>query len=224
MINIQKICVFDFETDSVDPYTTNPVELAALMIDPRKLEIVPDSLFVSDMRPIDIDVPGYYEKHKDTIGFHARKKNKSHEEILERWKKAPMQEQVWRNFSTYVGKYNSNQDRKTKYSAPIAAGFNINKFDLIICDKLNKRYDIKTLWHMRDVIDALPLCFMWFENSIEPKAYNFDAVREFLGMSGEGAHSADVDVKDTAVLIMKMLKLMRSTASKVIWNSKNKVE
>jgi hypothetical protein len=42
MANLQKICVFDFETDGADPDKCSPVQLAALMIDPIKLEIIED--------------------------------------------------------------------------------------------------------------------------------------------------------------------------------------
>ena len=61
MLNLRKICVFDFETDSPDPHTCQPVELAAIMIDPRKLKIIEKSDFSSMMRPADIDDETYYE-------------------------------------------------------------------------------------------------------------------------------------------------------------------
>ena len=39
MINRRWIIVFDLETDGVDPHSCNPVELAAVPVDPRTLEI-----------------------------------------------------------------------------------------------------------------------------------------------------------------------------------------
>ena len=38
-MNNRWIIVFDWETDSPDPDTCNPVELAAVPVDPRTLEL-----------------------------------------------------------------------------------------------------------------------------------------------------------------------------------------
>ena len=38
-MNKNKICVFDFETDGRDVQTLSPVQLAAVIVDPRKLEL-----------------------------------------------------------------------------------------------------------------------------------------------------------------------------------------
>lgn len=222
MRNINKICVFDFETDGVDTPHCSPTELAAIMIEPRKLELMEGSIFESDVRPPDIDQPDYFEKHKSTILFHANNKKKSVDEILTRWRNAPTQEQVWRNFADYLLKYHTGTGNKTKFTAPIPAGSNIIGFDLPIADLLNQKYGIKTMWHMRDRIDAMYLFFLWFEDLDEPEKYNMDCIREFLGMSQDGAHTAIQDVKDTAQIILKMLKVHRLTAKKVIWNPARK--
>ena len=41
-MNKRGIMVFDWETDGVDPYSCNPVELAAVPVDPRTLEVKED--------------------------------------------------------------------------------------------------------------------------------------------------------------------------------------
>jgi exonuclease I len=51
MINYNKICVFDFETDGSNPFECSPVQLAAIMIDPIKLDIVPNSDFNIYFKP-----------------------------------------------------------------------------------------------------------------------------------------------------------------------------
>lgn len=219
MINLNKICVFDFETDSINPETTNPVELAAVMIDPRKLEIIEGSEFNTDIRPDNIKDPNYYQEHRDTIDFHSRVRGVNHEAILARWDAAPSLEQVWANFHSYTDKYHSNQSRKTKFSAPIPAGHNIINFDLPIVKRINERFKITNMFHARDRIDSLLLSFMWFENMVEPTAYNFDELRGFIGLSKAGAHTALQDVKDSAVFITKMFQLHRKIAPKVTWKS-----
>jgi DNA polymerase III epsilon subunit-like protein len=58
MPNFQKICVFDLETDGTNPDKCSPVQIAAIMVDPRKLEIVPDSEFnVKSASALQLDNP-----------------------------------------------------------------------------------------------------------------------------------------------------------------------
>ena len=54
MINYNKICVFDFETDGSDPKECSPVQIAAVIVDPINLEIVPNSEFNINFKLIDI--------------------------------------------------------------------------------------------------------------------------------------------------------------------------
>ena len=51
MPNFQKICVFDMETDGINPYQCSPVQIAAIIVDPIKLEIVKDSEFNINLKP-----------------------------------------------------------------------------------------------------------------------------------------------------------------------------
>ena len=51
MPNFQKICVFDLETDWSNPDICSPVQIAAVMIDPVKLEIIKDSEFNITLKP-----------------------------------------------------------------------------------------------------------------------------------------------------------------------------
>ena len=52
--------------------------------------------------------------------------------------------------------------RKTKFSAPIACGYNIHKFDLPISDRLcAKHAKSKEIFHPRDKIDLMHW-ILWF--------------------------------------------------------------
>ena len=51
-MNYNDICVFDFETGSRNPHTTQPVQVAAVMIHGRKLPIQPDGYFESLIKPM----------------------------------------------------------------------------------------------------------------------------------------------------------------------------
>ena len=117
--------------------------------------------------------------------------------------------------------YHIRSDRKSCFTAPIAAGYNINRFDLPIMQKLSVKYKNvnkegnSSLFYPRDVIDVMNLIFYWFEASKDLKSYSLDNLRDYLGISKEGAHDALKDVKDSAEIMIRFLKLHRKLGAKV---------
>jgi len=227
------VCVYDFETDGSNPKKCEPVQIAACMINPITLEIVDNSEFCSWMRPQGIDEKDYFEKHCDTIRWHAKNytenyddltqedRDKADQGIYQTWLDAPEQKQVWDDFTNYLLIYNKNQSRRSRFTAPIRAGINIRRFDNVIADRLCERFGYITkeeeqkIFNPRDCIDIMEMAFYWFENLPEPKSYSMDELRKFFGMSGHGAHDALNDVRDEALVIQKFLRLHRRTSSKV---------
>lgn len=221
-MNLKNICVLDFETDSPDPLTCEPTQLACVMINPRTLEFIPDSEFNITMRPSDIDNEDYFENHKKTIEFHARCQNKSVEEVFNEWKKATPQKNAWESFVKYLDKFHTSQSRRSMFTAPVIAGFNILEFDWKIVQRLSEKYGNcgkvdkrTTLFFSRDKLDVMAWCFAWFENMEDVTAYNMDDLRDYFGMSKDGAHDALKDVKDTGEILIKFLQLHRKVAKKV---------
>ena len=51
---------------------------------------------------------------------------------------------------------------------------------------------------------------MWTEGDPSVKSISMDSLRERMGLSGENAHDALQDVKDTANIFIKMLKTHRA--------------
>jgi len=216
----RNIVVFDFETTGTNPQECEPVQVAAVVIDPRNLKFMEDSSFNSMMRPPaldDMEIEEYMESDADllsTIKWHAKNQNKTPEEVAQSWKDAPSQKEVWDCFIKYVDKYNW---KGKPWFAPIPAGMNIRGFDLVIYKRLNELYHIKMgpFWP-RDKIDVMDLCFYWFENLPDPPPkYNMDTLREWFGIATEGSHDALKDVMDCGNLITKFMKLHRSMASRV---------
>lgn len=212
----KKICVFDFETDGSDPESCSPVQLASVMIDPIKLEIIEGSEFNVTCKPEVMENNIDYRYTTDIMDFHARVKGCSQEDIYKQWQSYSSQEIAWTSFVTYLEKYHcGNRKKKSQFSAPIAAGYNINRFDMKIINRLSKKYkniDTKegtsTLFYPRDVLDVMNLVFYWFESS-DLKSYALDNMRDYLGISKEGAHDALKDVKDTAGILIRFLRLHR---------------
>lgn len=218
----KKICVFDFETDGSDPDKCSPVQLACVIVDPIKLEIVPNSEFNVNFKPEVMEDNIDYIYDTDIIDFHAKVKSCSKDAVYSEWRKYPSQEVSWKSFVSYLDKYHcSGRKKKSIFSAPIAAGYNINRFDLRIINRLSIKYknieakeNTSSLFYPRDVIDLMNLVFYWFENT-DLKSYSLDSMRDYFGISKDGGHDAIKDVKDTANLLIRFLRLHRSLAQKI---------
>jgi len=216
-----KICVFDFETDGKDPYVCSPVQLACVMIDPEKLDIVPNSEFNINLKPELLDKDPEHQYDIELLEFHAKAQKSTATEVLNNWKKFPSQKQSWGQFVNYLDKYHSRSSRRSMFSAPISAGYNILRFDLPIVDRVAGKYKnvgkdkTNNIFHPRDKIDLMHLMFLWFENNDEVKSLSLDNMRDYFGMSKDNAHDALGDVQDCAEILIRFLRLHRNMASKI---------
>lgn len=223
MPNFQKFCVFDMETDGSNPDLCSPIQIAAVIVDPLKLEIVENSEFNISLKPELLEQNKEYDySDSDILDFHAKVRSCSKADILGSWQNFQSQENGWRMFVSYLEMYHAKtKGKKSCFSAPIAAGYNINRFDLRIVERLSKKYDNlnkegrSSLFYPRDVVDVMNILFYWFEYNNELKNYTLDNLRDYLGISKEGAHDALKDVKDTANIMIRFLKLHRSLGNKV---------
>lgn len=242
-MNYKDICFYDFETTSPNPYKCQPIQLASVIIDTRKLEIREGSLFCSYIKP-EFDSEKCAKHGFDELSDEVTKITGITKDNLV---DAPSLELVWSQFKTYIQKYNPS---KSKWKSLIKAGHNINGFDNIIVDRIcgghlrpaknqldymtkNGILDVEkvrivepwgfgpwdndrmeeTLFAPRDSIDLMGLLFMWTENLEEVKSLSMDATRDWLGISKEGAHKADKDVMDGAKVLIKFLKFHRSISA-----------
>jgi len=221
MINYNKICVFDFETDGSDPKSCSPVQIAAVMVDPINLEIIPNSEFNINFKPEVLESDNNYTYTTDILDFHAKVKGCSKEDVLNEWKEYPKQQQSWKMFVDYLDKYHTRSSKKSQFSAPIAAGYNIYRFDLKIIDRLSIKYgninkeNTSDIFYPRDVVDVMNLVFYWFEHNNDLKNYSMDTLRDYFAIDKKGAHDAIKDVKDTADIMIRFLKLHRNLSSKI---------
>jgi exonuclease I len=214
--------VFDLETDGSNPDVCSPVQIAAVILDPIKLEIIPDSEFNISIKPEAIENnPDYAYDDSDVLDFHAKVRGSSKAQILESWHKNQKQDQAWKMFVNYLQMYHTRSSKKNCFSAPIAAGYNINRFDLPIINRLSIKHknvnkeNRTDLFYPRDVIDVMNILFYWFENNNELKNYTLDNLRDYVGLSKDNAHDALQDVKDTANILIRFMKLFRSLSPKI---------
>jgi len=128
-MNHQDIIVYDFETTGKNPYSCQPIQLGAVAIHGRKLEIHANSKFQSFIKPI-WDEQECQKLGLDPFNDEVTKVNGITKEQLEN---APSIKEVWEQFEQYVAKYNY---RKGRWGAPIKAGMNIDRYDNIIIDRI----------------------------------------------------------------------------------------
>lgn len=219
MINKNYIVVFDFETSGLSWIDNEPVQLASITLDPYTLEIVPGSEFSSLMKPVKIFTGTEQEIRENWARcYRAWSVNKKTKKELE---DAPLPEHVWSSFVQHIQKYNTGGVT----GKPIAAGQNIQGFDLYFINELCKKYGPQTkdglqnLFNHRIVLDTLNVLFLWTENSEEPVGLGMDIVREWLGINKAGAHDALIDVKHTAAILRRFMVFHRTCSTKATFKN-----
>ena len=215
MINNRWIIVFDLETDGTDPYSCNAVELAAVPVDPRTLEIKESQAFRVTIKPDGIDDEEYFTKaRQDTIAWYAKTRGVEPEDIIKEWKSGQTEKVAWKNFMSYCSKYEVDKRPGQWYTEPIPAGYNIIGFDMPILKRLSEKYKTKMPLSTVTKIDMMDILFTWFENLDEPNGMKLDTFRDFFGLKASAqAHEALSDTIDEAKLMVKFLKFHRKQAS-----------
>jgi len=216
MKNHRYICVFDLETDGTDTDSCSPVQIAAVILHPRNLDIL--DKFESDIQPALLREDKYFENHRENIEWHAKNNKVTTAEILERWFKAPDIKTVLQNFCDFNFKWHTRQTNHGSFTAPIPAGYNIVNFDLPIMLRLARQYgyaDTKLrskLFSSVNKFDLYDMIFVWFENLAEPEKLNAETIYPFLGLKTEGIHDAMRDVEMTAKVLSRFLLFHRRIA------------
>lgn len=223
-MNYRDYVVFDFETSSKHPSTTQPVQIAAVAIHGRKLTIHPNSEFQSLIQPI-FDEDECLKLGIDPLEDGAVAVHGKTEAML---KKAPSLKSVWSNFTDYVNEYNF---KKTPWYAPIPVGHNIRGFDLPIVHRIccedpwnygpkDKDGKKQTLFHPIHMVDTMDLMFCMFENNKEVNSLSNDNLtRGYFGYAKGEAHDAMDDVLMTAELFCKTMRWFRTRSSKTKWKN-----
>ena len=215
MANYRDIIVFDFETGGVNPQTCQPTQIAAIAIHARKLQVQPGGIFNSEIRPI-VDDEKAIAAGVAPLEEKALEITRKNREDLS---KAPPPKVVWQKFAEFCNQFNF---KGTSFTAPIAAGYNIIGYDLPIVQRMCEQYgpidkkkNVQKIFNPIFTIDLMHIIYCWFENNQDVKGYNMDYMRDYFGLSKDNNHDALQDVKDTANLLIKFLRLQRSLLKKV---------
>lgn len=206
-MNHNTLICLDFETGNLEIKDIQPIQVAAKAFHPRTLQPIAGTRgeFCSDMKPTD-----FSKISQKALDINKRK--------IEDLEKAPEQKVVWSAFAEWVNSFNY---RKDIYSAPIAIGKNIHNFDMPIVQILSEKYGFvdkngkQNLFNQVRIIDLDDFMFYFFENSEELKNIKMDTLREYFGLSKENGHEALCDVKQTAELVLRFMKVVRNTSKKI---------
>lgn len=247
-MNRKDIIFLDFETTGRNPHTCQPIELAAVCIDGRRLEIKETETFQSFIKPI-FDEQKCLELNLEPVSDEVLKITNIDRKDIE---KAPSIDVVWPAFCDFVNKFNPKKDN---WKAPIMAGFNVDGYDAHIINRLCgghswyksllpqthltklKESGIKIeepygfgpwddtrcsqkLFGKIVQVDLMDVVWLWTENTVDFDSISMKAVREWLGIDSEGAHRAMKDVMDGAETLIRFLKLKRKIAPDVNFRSK----
>lgn len=211
MINMNTYCILDFETSSVNPNECQPLELAAVMVEPRKLEIIEGSEFCAIINPSDRAIIS-----SDNIAFHCKARKCTKEELFKLWDEGLSEKVAWEKFVDYTRKYHVSGKKRSIFTSPLPCWYNGDNFDSIIVQRLAQKYGNvgsdgrQNIFFTRDSYDVMKLISFFNENNPELGSYAFDNVRKYMGMDGDGAHQALIDVKQTAELLIRFIKLARN--------------
>jgi DNA polymerase III epsilon subunit-like protein len=199
------IVVYDFETSDKVAETCHPLQIAAVAIERKTLEIVPQEdggLFKSYMRP-----PISDEEILDAnvIKEDALRVNHIKREDIAGF---PAEKVVWNNFSDWMKQWRASNN---KWHFPIRAGYNIINFDDVITRRLNETYNTKWFFHPRDFCDLISMTWGWQESNPEVESISWDNIKKHLGMSGQDgqAHTADADCLSCARYLVRLLSYQR---------------
>lgn len=218
-MNFNNVYVFlDLETTGKNPNTAQPTELAAVAICNRKLEIKPNGIFRSLIKPI-MDDKLAIEKGLEPVTDEVLKITHLTREELEA---APLPGVVMTNFELWLKQFAKS---KNDWDQPIMCGYNIENYDKIIIDRLSqefgyydKEYKQSKLFHPLHKIDIMRFMYMFTENMKinTNNSMSMDSIREWLKINKDMAHSAVKDVLDGAYLMTKIIRFYRHAAKELI--------
>jgi len=179
--NPPNFIVYDFETGDKDPTTTEPIEIAAIVLDRDTLQEI--GSFESMCRPEDLGLiqPKALEINKKT---------------MEQVEAAPPLKKVWAEFVEFC---TSHRKGYQQWGYPIQAGHNIINFDAIITSRMNDRYGVERftndfrhrMFHPQYIVDTFQMSFLWYEGTepqFRPESFSLDNIRNFAGIVTENSH------------------------------------
>jgi DNA polymerase III epsilon subunit-like protein len=209
-MNYENFIVFDLETSGVDTNKAQIVQIGAVCVDARRLEIIEGSEFDVLIKPLygeECAKAGLQELTDGAINIHK----KGHALLAE---KGVALETGISNFVSYVNTHNYG---KSKWKSPIPCGYNSNNYDIPILKRDLVRTNQAYPFHPSISVDVMQLLFLFFENDKNVTRLSADSlIRKHMGWKDKGeSHDALGDVIMTAEVLIKSMRLIRKAVGTV---------
>ncbi len=194
--------VFDTETISRSPWTTEICELSAFCVDCHTLQ-KKDIVFNQLVQPSDYSL----------VEPEAMKVNKiSIEELKE---KGVPQEIAFKEFIKYCRQY---QKTDKVWDCLIPVTYNGTNFDNIIMNRMCFKYNYlqdgrPRLFHPTHEFDLFAILRLWYHNSDELPSYKLTDVVDYMGLSSDNAHRALTDCENTYLIFRRLMEFQRRLSS-----------
>jgi len=228
-MNYHNYIFYDFETGGKKCHESQPIQLAAVAIDGRKLTMHKHGTFDTLIQPV------FDEKECQALGIEPLQDDALtiNRKTREQLKDAPSPKEAWENFDTFVQRYSIRKGGA--WDRPIPVGFNSNNFDETFVRRLCKEhgpydeeYQSQKIFHPIHKQDLMAILFQWTEDLKGFQKLNMDTIRKVFGMTENSkhlkpfkkdgkelyTHDALRDVLDGGELFCRFMKMTRRHAHK----------
>jgi exonuclease I len=196
------IVIYDLETTGANPYIHEPIQIAAIVVDSQTLTPKENGVFG----------PVLIKPNKwDIVQAKALEVNKI---TIDQLKADGRDQQIV--FSQFCDFCKSFQKKNSKWDAMYSGGFNVDRFDNILMNRMCSEYNYvdkdgsPLLFHPIHSYDLLPILRSWFENRSDgPSGYSLSAICEFFGVTNKNAHDAMSDVQATLEILRRIVGFQR---------------
>jgi DNA polymerase III epsilon subunit-like protein len=198
----RNLCVFDFETSSADPSTTQILQIGACIINRNSLEV--QDQYTTVVQPDD-----FTAVDPDALRVNGL--------TIEQLEKAPCINTVFPTFARWVQRFNIRGD-KSSFGAPIPVTWGGDRFDLPILERYCQRFNYWDVSRKHQILvnpvfsmDVMKHMWFWTRTRKDVANVKLATILEWMGVSmtdiEKGAHDAMWDTLWTARIAVKLLQL-----------------
>lgn len=212
-------CFLDFETTSKNANKCQPTSLSAVMFSARKLELMPNGIFNSFIKPELDDEKAIAAGLAPVTDEVLNKTHMTREQLAA----APTQDVVWTNFLQWLEQFSNSSTNQ--WDKPIFCGYNNTKYDATIINRLAKKYgqwddeyQEAKVFHPVIIYDLMVEVHKYTENMKinSNNSISMDSIRKWLNIDDKLSHMSLKDVLDGGFLMRKFINFTRYASKDLI--------
>lgn len=209
----------DFEATSKNAEICQPTSLSAVIFSARKLELMPNGIFNSLIKPELDDAKALAAGLAPVTDEVLNLTHMTREQLND----APTLDVVWPNFLKWLEQFSNSSTNQ--WDKPIFCGYNIIKYDSTIIKRIAKKYgpwddeyNEPKVFHPTIVFDLMVEVFKYTENMKinSNNSISMDSIRKWLNIDDKLAHMSLKDVLDGGFLMRKFINFTRYASRDLI--------